>query len=339
MKNKFLFFFISLLIFFDNSHSNEVNIYTARHYESDIELYKYFTDKTGIKVNFISGKAKALEKRIEEEGKDCKGDLYIVADAGRLYSVYKKGLLQKINSKILETKIPSHLRTEYWFAIAKRARIFYYDPSKLFANDIKNMTYEDLAKTKWKGKILIRASNNIYNQSLVASLIENNGIEETKKWVAGLVKNMARNPKGNDRAQILGVASGEGEIAIANTYYYALMLSGKKGEDQKRAAKKLKPFFPNQAHRGTHINISGGGVLKYSKNKNNAIKFLEFLLSEKAQKHIVNNTFEYPIIENIRPNRLIEEMGLGFKQDKTKVSSFGKWQAEALKIMTESGWK
>ena len=339
MRKKILFFLISFLTFFDSGYSNEVNIYSARHYESDIKLYKYFTDKTGIKVNVVSGKAKALEKRIEEEGKDCKGDLYIVADAGRLYSINKKGLLQNINSKILETKIPSHFRTKYWFAITKRARIFYYDPSKISKNKIKNMTYEDLANPEWNSKILIRASNNIYNQSLVASMIENNGIEKTKKWAIGLVKNMARSPKGNDRAQILGVASGEGEIAVANTYYYALMLSGKKGENQKRAAKKLKPFFPNQVQRGTHINISGGGVLKYSKNKDNAIQLLEFLLSEKAQKHIVNNTFEYPIIENIKPHKLIEEMGLDFKQDKTKVSSFGKQQAEALKIMTEAGWK
>ena len=339
MKFKAFIFIIFLFIFFNDVKSNEVNIYSARHYDSDIKLYKHFTDKTGIKVNVVSGNAKALEKRIEEEGEDCKGDLYIVADAGRLHSISEKGLLQNINSKILETKIPSHLRTDKWFAITKRARIFYYDPGKTSIDKLKNITYEDLANPEWNKKILIKASNNIYNQSLVASLIANNGIEKTKEWAQGLVKNMSRNPKGNDRAQILSVVSGEGEIAVANTYYYALMLSGKKGEEQKRAAEKLKPLFPNQNERGAHINISGAGVLRYAKNKNNAIKLLEFFLSIKAQKHIVNNTFEYPIINGVEPHEIIKKMGLNFKQDKINVSSFGKYQAEALKIMTKAGWK
>ncbi|MDC3091278.1 extracellular solute-binding protein [Rickettsiales bacterium] len=339
MKSKIFLLIIFLFVFFNDVKCNEINIYSARHYDSDIELYKFFTDKTGIKVNVVSGNAKALEKRIEEEGKDCKADLYIVADAGRLHSISEKGLLQNINSKILETKIPSHLRTDKWFAITKRARIFYYDPNRTSIDKIKDITYEDLANPKWNKKILIRASNNIYNQSLVASLIENNGIEKTREWALGLVKNMSRNPKGNDRAQILSVASGDGEIAVANTYYYALMLSGKKGKEQKRAAEKLKPLFPNQNERGAHINISGAGVLKNAKNKNNAIELLEFFLSTKAQKHIVNNTFEYPIIKGVEPHELIKKMGLSFKQDKTNVSSFGKHQANALKIMTQAGWK
>ena len=151
---------------------------------------------------------------------------------------------------------------------------------------------------------------------------------------------MARKPKGNDRAQILAVAAGEAELAVANTYYIALMLSGKKGPEQQAAAKKVRPFFPNQDGRGTHMNISGGGVLKYAPNKANAIKLLEFLLSKEAQEHIVNNTYEYPMIEGVKPNQLIAQFGLNFKQDlKTKVSSYGKKQADALKIMTEAGWE
>ena len=331
----FLLFLIS-----NNTLSNEVNIFTSRHYDSDKALYKVFTQKTGININIISGKSKALEKRIEEEGKDCKGDLYIAADAGRLFSMEKKRLLQKISSGKLETKIPLNLRTPYWFGITKRARVFFYDPNVISSEKIKNIRYEDLSNPEWEGELLIRSSSNIYNQSLVASLIENNGIEETKRWAKGLVKNMARNPQGNDRGQILGVVSGEGKIAIANTYYYALMLSGQKGEEQKKAAQKLKPLFPNQNDRGTHINISGAGILKYSKNKQNTLKLLEFLLSEEAQEHMVNNTFEYPIIEGVETHELVKNMGFDFKKDTTtNVYSYGKWQAAALKLMIEVGWK
>ena len=325
---------------FSTSSANEVNIFSARHYDSDVQLYEKFTEKTGIKVNVVSGKDKALQKRIIEEGKDCIGDLYITADAGRLGAFQEKGMFQKASSSALQKAIPSNFRSPYWFGIAKRARVIYYSPERLSASNLSGMTYEKLADPKWKGKVVIRKSNNVYNQSLVASLIANNGKKKTAKWAEDLVSNMARKPKGNDRAQILAVAAGEAELAVANTYYIALMLSGKKGPEQQAAAKKVKPFFPNQDNRGTHMNISGGGVLKHAPNKANAIKLLEFLLTKKAQEHIVNNTFEYPMIDGVQPNKLIAQFGLDFKQDlKTKVSEFGENQAEALKIMTEAGWE
>ena len=318
--------------------SKEVNIFSARHYDSDVQLYGKFTAKTGIKVNVVSGKDKALQKRIIEEGEDCVADLYIAADAGRLGAFQEKGAFQRANSKALKKAIPSNFRSPYWFGIAKRARVIYYHPSR--ANPPSNLSYEDLADPKYKGKVVIRKSNNVYNQSLVASLIVNNGKKKTAKWAKGLVNNMARKPKGNDRAQILAVAAGEADYAVANTYYIALMLSGKKGPEQQAAAKKIKPFFPNQEGRGTHMNISGGGVLKHAPNKANARKFLEFLLTKEAQEHIVNNTYEYPMIDGVKPNQLIAQFGLNFKQDlKTKVSSYGKNQANALKIMTEAGWE
>ena len=325
---------------FGTSSANEVNIFSARHYDSDVQLYKKFTGKTGIKVNVVSGNDKALQKRIIEEGKDCIADLYITADAGRLGAFQEKGMFQKVSSKVLKNSIPSNFRSPYWFGIAKRARVIYYAPDRLSLSDLKGLTYEDLADPKWEGKVVIRKSNNVYNQSLVASLIANNGKKKTAEWAKGLVNNMARKPKGNDRAQILAVAAGEADLAVANTYYIALMLSGKKGPEQQAAAKKVKLFFPNQDGRGTHMNISGGGVLKYAPNKANAIKLLEFLLTKEAQEHIVNNTFEYPIIEGVEPNKLIAQFGLRFKQDlKTKVSKYGKNQANALKIMTEAGWE
>ena len=323
------------------SNANEiVNIFSARHYDSDVQLYEKFTKKTGIKVNVVSGKDKALQKRIIEEGESWLADLYITADAGRLGAFQAKGMFQKASSKALKKAIPSNFRSPYWYGIAKRARVIYYSPDRLSESDLKGMTYENLADPKWKGKVVIRKSNNVYNQSLVASLIANNGKKKTAEWAKGVVNNMARKPKGNDRAQILAVAAGEAELAVANTYYIALMLSGKKGPEQQAAAKKVRPFFPNQDGRGTHMNISGGGVLKYAPNKANAIKLLEFLLTKEAQEHIVNNTYEYPMIEGVKPNQLIAQFGLNFKQDlKTKVSSYGKNQAAALKIMTEAGWE
>ena len=339
--NKITLTTIFIAFFANIAFAAEVNIFSARHYDSDIQLYEKFTAKTGIKVNIVAGKDKALQKRITEEGKDCIGDLYITADAGRLGAFQAKGMFQRgASSKSIKAVVPANFRTSYWTGIAKRARIIYYSPERVRANDLKGLTYEDLANPKWKSKIVIRKSNNVYNQSLVASLIQNNGKKKTAEWAKGVVANMARDSKGNDRAQILAVAAGEADLAVANTYYLALMLSGKKGKEQQEAAKKVKPFFPNQDGRGTHMNISGGGILKHAPNKANAIKLLEFLLTKEAQEHIVNNTFEYSMIDGVDPHKLVAQMGLGFKQDlKTKVSSYGKKQADALEIMLAAKWK
>ena len=189
------------------SIANEVNVFSARHYDSDIQLYEKFTAKTGIAVNVVSGKDKALQKRIIEEGKDCIGDLYITADAGRLGAFQEKGMFQKASSELLKESIPSNFRSPYWFGIAKRARVIYYASDRLSKSDLKGFSYEDLSDPKWKGKVIIRKSNNVYNQSLVASLIANNGKKKTAMWAKGLVNNMARKPKGNDRAQILALAA------------------------------------------------------------------------------------------------------------------------------------
>ena len=328
-------------LIYSSVFSAEVNVFSTRHYDSDIQLYEKFTAKTGIKVNVVSGKAKALEKRIIEEGPDSKADLYIAADAGRLGSFKSKGMLQSgLTSEIIKSVVPLNFRTSEWVGIAKRARIFYYAPERVSDAELTDLTYEDLADPKWKGRLVIRKSNNIYNQSLVASLVENNGKSVTAEWAKGIVSNMARAPKGNDRAQILAVAAGEADIAVANTYYLALMLSGKKGKEQQQAAKKVKPFFPNQNNRGTHMNISGAGLVKGAPNKINAIKLVEFLLSEEAQIHIVNNTFEYPMLDGISPHPLVVNMGLDFKQDlKTEVINYEKKQADALEVMLSAGWK
>ena len=335
-------FIVASLLFLSsmlgNVFAEEVNVFTSRHYESDNELYKKFTEQTGIKVNVISGEDGALQKRIKEEDKDSKADLYITADAGKLGTFEAEGLFQTgASSNLIKSVVPEQLRTEYWVGIAKRARVIFYDPSRTTPNP--NLSYEDLSFPEFKGKIVIRQSNSVYNQSLVASLIENDGLEETKIWVKEFVKNFARPAKGNDRSQILAVAAGEADYAIANTYYIALMLSGEKGSEQEVAARKVKILFPNQKGRGTHMNISGAGILKHAPNKDNAVKLLEFLVTPEAQQHIVNNTFEYPIIDGVEPSPLISQFGLDFKQDlETNVSTFAKRQAEALRIMTEAGW-
>ena len=337
---KILLIILALTSFKSLAIGNEVNVFSARHYDSDIQLYEKFTLETGIKVNVISGKDKALQKRIIEEGKNSRADLYITADAGRLGFFDSKGMFQNSMSPAIKSAVPSNFRSKNWTGIAKRARIIYYSPDRVNANDLNGMTYEELANPKWKGRIVIRQSNNIYNQSLVASLIYNNGKKITAEWAKGVVANMARDARGNDRAQILAVAAGEADIAVANTYYYALMLSGSKGPEQQAAAKKVLPFFPNQGDRGTHMNISGGGILKHAPNKDNAIKLLEFLLTKEAQQHIVNNTYEYPIIEGVEPHELIKQMGFDFKQDlKTKVVNYGKNQATALEVMLAAKWK
>ena len=322
--------------------ANEVNIFNARHYKADAEMYGKFTAATGIKVNLINGKSGALEKRIAEEGVDSSADLYITADAGRCGAMDAKGLLQGgLSSETIRASVPKNFRTNKWVGVAKRARIIYYSPERVSGAELSGLTYEGLADPKWKGRLVIRKSSNIYNKSLVASLIENNGKKATAEWAKGVVANMARTPKGNDRAQIMAVAAGEADIAVANTYYLALMLSGNKGAEQQAAAKKVKAFFPNQNDRGTHMNISCAALVKGAPNKANAIALVDFLLSPESQEHFTNNTFEFPMIGGVSPSPLVvNNLGLDFKQDLvTKVSSYGKNQAAALEVMTAAGWK
>jgi iron(III) transport system substrate-binding protein len=346
--NKFLLLALLIvpitLVFLTNTNeevqNEEVNIYTSRHYDADNFLYEQFTKKTGIKVNIISGKGSALIERLKAEGINSPGDVFFTVDAGNLANFQKQGFLQSIQSEIIKQSVPVELRGENdeWVAVAKRARVIFYNPELVSEGEIKDINYEDLASDVWKNGIAIRSSSNMYNQSLVSSLISNLGIDETEKWAKGLVSNFARKPQGNDRSQIMAVANKEALIAIANTYYIGIMLSGKGGKEQLNAAQKVKIAFPNQNNRGTHINVSGGGVLKHSPNRENAEKFLEFLLSEEAQVHIVNNTFEYPVLESVKPHPIIESFG-DFKMDKTSIADFGKYNPEAVKLMDRVSWQ
>lgn len=321
-------------------YGNEVNIYTSRHYEADNELYEMFTAKTGISVNIISGSGNALMERLKAEGSNSPGDIFFTVDAGNLSRFQKEGFLQEIISEKVNNIVPEELRgpNNEWIAVAKRARVIFYNPESVSEEEIKNISYESLAESKWRNRVVIRSSSNMYNQSLVASLISAYGIEETERWAKNLVNNFFRVPQGNDRAQILAVANGLADIAVANTYYYGIMLSGRGGPVQLEAAKKVKIIFPNQSNRGSHVNISGGGILKFSPNKMNAVKFLEFLLTEEAQQHIVNNTFEYPVLDGVKAHPLIEQFGK-FKEDQISVAKFGELNPEAVRLMDRAGWK
>ena len=323
------------------SIASEVNIYTSRHYDSDEALYAEFTKTTGIQVNVISGSGNALMERLKAEGDTSPADIFFTVDAGNLWRVQKEGYFKSINSKKINEIVPNNLRgpNDEWIAIAKRARVVFYNPDNTSIEELSNLSYEDLADPRWSGGIAIRSSNNMYNQSLVASLIANHGIELTEKWAKGLVANFIRKPQGNDRAQIIAVANGEAKLAVANSYYVGIMLSGSAGNDQLEAAKKVKIYFPNQDNRGAHINISGAGILKYAPNSHNAIKFLEFLLSERVQRYMVNLSFEYPVLENIEPHPSIAQFGLTFKEDRTSVADYGKYNLNAVQLMDRAGWQ
>ncbi len=321
--------------------ASEVNIYTSRHYDSDDLLYEEFTKETGIKVNIISGKGSALLERLKSEGKKSPADVFFTVDAGNLWKIQKEGLFQSISSSKVKSIVPKNLMgpNDEWVAIAKRARVIFYNPTNISKEEVQNLSYLDLSDRKWKGRIVIRSSNNIYNQSLVASLIANYGEDKIESWAKGFVSNFFRKPQGNDRAQIMAVSNGEADIAIANSYYYGLMLSGLKGEEQKQAAEGVVMLFPNQDKEGVHINISGLGVLKNSKNLENANKFIEFLLTKKVQTHMVSNSFEYPVLNSVLPHPLIENAGLNFKEDQISVSNYGEYNSKAVKLMDRVGWK
>tara|TARA_Y100000748_G_scaffold144549_1_gene121228 strand:- start:133 stop:1152 length:1020 start_codon:yes stop_codon:yes gene_type:complete len=333
---------ILLFAFFVNLvTADEVNVYTSRHYDSDDALYEEFTEETGIKVNIISGKGSALLQRLKAEGKNSPADIFFTVDAGNLWKVQKEGLFQSIQSEKVLTEVPENLRgpNDEWTAIAKRARVIFYNPENISDELVENFNYEDLADQKWNKKIVIRSSNNMYNQSLVASLIENIGEEATEKWARKLVSNFARKPQGNDRSQIIAVANGEADLAIANSYYIGIMLSGSAGQEQLEAAKKVKMIFPNQDNRGAHINISGAGILKNAPNKDNANSFIEFLISKRVQKYMIDKSYEYSVLNDVAPSSEIAGFGTNFKEDQTSVRSFGELNPDAVKLMDRSGWK
>ena len=327
------------MIFVSCSGQEEVNVYSARHYDTDQALYEEFTEKTGIEVNLIEGGSDELIERIKSEGINSPADILITVDAGRLWRAEEADILQPFESETLEERIPSSFRHPdgLWVGLSKRVRGLVVNPDAV--ENYEELTYEDLADPRFEGRVCIRSSNNIYNQSLVASMIETIGAEATEEWANRLVSNFARDPQGGDRDQIRAVAAGVCDVAVVNHYYLAVMLTGN-DEADREAASKVEFVFPNQGEgeRGAHVNISGAGILKNAPNKENAIRFLEYLTTPEAQKHFIAGNNEYPINENADLVDVLVEFG-EFKSDAVNVSALGHNNPEAILIMDRAGWK
>ncbi len=326
-----------LLVLGSAAFAEEVNVYSAREEQLIKPLLDAFSQDTGIKVNLVTGDDDPLLERLKREGVNSPADLLIMADAGRLYRAVENGNLQPVQSATLNQSIPANLRDpgNRWFGLTSRARVIFYN--KATVNPAALSTYEDLADPKWQGRICVRSSNSIYNQSLLASMIATKGAAQAETWAKGLVANLARPPSGGDRDQIKAVASGQCDIAIANTYYYAQMLYGGDAA-QKAAANKVSLFWPNQRDRGTHINISGAGVTASAKNKANAVKLLEYMVLDDAQRWYATTNGEYPVKPGIEPSAELQSWGK-FKSDALQLTVLGKNNAQAVMIMDKAGWK
>ena len=312
-----------------------VNVYSARHYDTDMAMYERFTEETGIKVNLIEGSSDALIERIKSEGQFSPADMLITVDAGRLWRAEKEGIFQPVDSAVLSERIPAHLRHPEgeWFGLSKRARVIAH--KKDMALPAGFGTYEALADEAFRGQVCMRSSGNIYNLSLMASLIDAHGVKTAEAWAKGVVANFARTPQSNDTGQLKAVASGECTITIANTYYLGRLMASTKPEDKALMA-NLEIVFPNQDGRGTHVNISGAGVTKYAPNRENAIRFLEYLTSDFAQRLFAEGNNEYPISgPTTGPVAALGE----FKRDNLNVSVLGENQTEAVKVYDRAGWK
>lgn len=310
-----------------------VNVYSARHYNTDQQLYDGFTEQTGIRVNVIEGKDSELLERLKSEGDRSPADVFLTVDAGRLWRAEEEGLFQPTVSEVLTTAIPENLRHPdgLWFGLSQRARIFVYDPDEVEVQELS--TYENLASPQWKGRVCVRSSNNIYNQSLVAALIEKDGAGPTEAWAKGLVDNFARDPEGGDVPQIRAVAEGSCDMAIVNHYYLARLLKSDDPQDQ-AAATSVEAYFPDE----THMNISGAGVLANAPNAANAVQFLEYLANPDAQAFFAQSNNEYPVVPNTEIDPVLQEFGT-FNPDSIDVAAYGKNHAEAIAIMDRVGWK
>lgn len=315
----------------------EVNIYTARHYDVDAELYSEFTAETGIKVNVIEGKAPELIEKLKREGASTPADLFITVDGGILNTAKTEGLLQPIESAVLDAQIGEGLTDtdKEWVGLSTRARVIVYAKDRVDPSELS--TYEALTDEKWKGRLLVRSSTNLYNQSLLASLIAIDGEQAAEQWAAGIAANLARDPEGGDRDQAKAVVAGAGDIAIMNTYYVGQMSVSDDPEEVK-VAEQVGVFFPNQETTGTHINISGAGLVKHSKNQANAIKLLEYLTSKTAQEKISQANFEFPVNAEAKLPELLASWG-EFKTQQLDFAVYGENNPKAVEIANKVGWK
>ena len=316
--------------------AQEVNVYSSRHYDTDQRLYDGFTDLTGIAVNLIEGSADELIQRIQAEGANSPADVLITVDAGRLWRADEAGLFQPVDSDVLDDRIPDYLRHPegHWFGLSKRARVIYYNVDDGMPEGVAS--YEDLAAPELGQVICIRSSGNIYNQSLMAAMIDAHGEADAEAWAAGVLANMARDPEGNDTAQIRAVAAGECRLAVANTYYLGRLLASDDAADR-AVGEQIGVIFPNQGDRGTHVNISGAGVLQHAPNAEAAIAFIEYLTSEEAQHLFAEGNNEYPVVQGVAVSGPIAGFG-DFAEDDIGAEVLGENNPTAVQVFDRVGW-
>ncbi|MCP4334609.1 MAG: Fe(3+) ABC transporter substrate-binding protein [Gammaproteobacteria bacterium] len=328
---------MSLALFANAVKAQEVNVYSARKEALIMPLLEKFKAETGIEYNFITAKADELLKRLEAEGHSTPADVFITTDAGRLQRAKEAGVLRAVNNVKLETRIPKNLRDSenYWFGMSRRTRVIFYARDRVEATELS--TYEALADPRWKGRICIRSSSNIYNQSMVASMIEANGVEQTEAWARGLVANFARNPAGGDTDQLRATAAGQCDIAIANTYYYGRLVKSDKQADRE-VAEALGLFWPNQDDRGAHINVSGAAITQHAKHPEAAERLLEFMTNAESQTWYGEVNLEYPVTDDAQISDLLKSFG-EFKGDSLNLSRLGENNRAAVQLMDRAGWR
>ena len=319
--------------------SNEVNLYSQRHYDVDKLLFERFEKLTGVKVNVVKASADELLERLKNEGENSPADLFVSVDAGKLHKATELGLLQKISNPSILDNISDDLEDKngYWVPMTYRSRILVYSKERVQASELS--TYSDLLDEKWKNRILVRSSSNAYNQALLSSIVANKGPEAASEWASKMVSNFARDPKGSDRDQVKAIAAGQGDVAIVNSYYIGLLLSSD-DEEQFKAGESVGVFFPNQGdgESGSHINISGIGLTQHSKNKENALKLIEFLTGVEAQTTYLNTSFEYAVNPNAKHSDIVSSWG-DFRRDTLDLNLLGVYRDKAIEIFDNSGWK
>lgn len=335
---KKLLFLLSLMSTTSLFADGVVNVYSSRHYAVDSKLYEAFEKETGIKVNVINNSdVKTLIKKLKEEGKNTEADLFFTVGVGDLYQAKSLDLLSKINDKIIDTNVPIKFRDKdnYWIGLTYRARVFVYNPEKVKAEELS--TYEDLANNpKWKGRVLTRSSSSSYNQHLIAFMISKLGDKKATEWAKNLVNNFARSPKGNDRDQAKAVVAGVGDVAIMNSYYLGNMAKSS-DPNERMVASKVKLFFPDQKNGGTHINLSGVGITKYAKNKENALKLIEFLTSPSAQKLLAEENNEFPVNPKVSASEIVKSWG-AFKVSDIDYEEIAKNLQKASSVAGVANW-
>ncbi|MEN0020332.1 MAG: Fe(3+) ABC transporter substrate-binding protein [Planctomycetota bacterium] len=318
------------------SAQNVVNVYSSRHYDTDDELFAKFTEETGIEVRLLEADADQLLARIEREGEFSPADVFIAVDAARIHRAEAKGLFAPVDSEVIESRVPANRRHPdgMWIGITERVRVIVASKDRVEDGEVE--TYEDLIKPELRDRVLIRSSSNVYNQSLVAGMIASIGTSQTEAWCRGIAANLARTPQGGDTDQIRAVAAGEGDVAVVNHYYLARLIDGDAAN--RAVAEKVEIIFPNQDDRGVHVNICGGGVLKHAPNRDNAIRFLEFLVSDEAQANFAADNYEYPVVEGVELHPILAGFG-EFKADELNVADLGENNREAVQLMDRIDWR